>query len=81
MLKSSQKFDAKKAREWLFRAESQFKFDKSVIDLKEKLFELIDTQASHSGELEDWEKFLLKAIVNQIFMASLQVLIFNIQSF
>jgi hypothetical protein len=58
----NQKIDVKKAREWLIKAEKHFKYDSGIIDLKEKLFDLIESNATEN-ELNEWEHFLLKAIV------------------
>jgi hypothetical protein len=58
------KFDVKKAREWLIKAEKHFKYDSNIIDLKEKLFDLIETNSTEN-EMNEWENFLLKAIVNK----------------
>lgn len=58
----NEKIDAKKAREWLIKAEKHFKYDSNIIDLKEKLYDLIETNANEN-EINDWEQFLLKAIV------------------
>lgn len=55
------KIDLVKAKEMLGKAEKYFPFDKNVINLKEKLFDLIENISQN--EFVDWESFLIKALV------------------
>lgn len=57
----SGKFDEKKATEWLVKAEENFKNDKIVLDLKEKL--LNSNNNGENDELKRLETFLLSSLV------------------
>ena len=59
-------FDSRKAREWLQIAERSWPYDKRVVELKERLFDMMMTTTTTSVDEADsssWETFLLNALV------------------
>jgi hypothetical protein len=57
----TEKFDEKKATDWLIKAEETYKINKIVIDLKEKLLNM--NSDSQNGEIKNHEAFLISLLV------------------
>lgn len=57
----TEKFDEKKATDWLIKAEETYKTNKIVIDLKEKLLNM--NSDSQNGEIKNHETFLISLLV------------------
>lgn len=57
----TEKFDEKKATDWLIKAEEAYKTNKIVIDLKEKLLNM--NSDSQNGEIKNHEAFLVSLLV------------------
>ena len=51
-----EKFESGKAAKWLEKAEQAYPYEKQVVEFKERLFNLFETNA----QTQDWEQFLLK---------------------
>jgi hypothetical protein len=63
-LRTSEKFDVNQAKSWLCEAEKKFPYEKTVVNLKEKLHNLVDAlNENDKDELTRWDTFLTKAIV------------------
>ncbi|CAF0719668.1 unnamed protein product [Brachionus calyciflorus] len=59
-LNQVEKFDPIRAKEWIDKTVKVFPYEKTVIDLKEKLFDLVEDLSDK--ELNEWEIFLTKAL-------------------
>ncbi len=58
-LNSKDKFDSTSASKWLEKAEQAFPYDQQVLELKERLFNILESNTQNN----DWEMFLLKGLV------------------
>lgn len=64
-----EKYELSTASKWLEKAEKAYPYERSVIEFKEQLFNLFESN-SHS---EDWEQFLLKGLNENYYNEDLHV--------